>query len=146
MITIAHPPTYLPERQYILQVIVGEFLGLPYRTRVEERADTRITLDGDASGKALLLAEGLFQLPEDRWLTPESLPRRTISSKLPGAGGSISSAGTLPRPGNTGKMPDWITIRRWSMRNSQDSVAVRVTNFRCLMCGRITPCACANAR
>src|SRR5919199_687498 len=78
MLSVYHPPTYLPERRYIYDVLLRDFLGLEYRAKAEARGDVRITFPGHRSDKELLLADILFETPEDEWLTPASLPRRPL--------------------------------------------------------------------
>jgi peptidoglycan/xylan/chitin deacetylase (PgdA/CDA1 family) len=75
MLSVCHPPTYLPERRYIYEVLLRDFLGLEYRAEAETRGDIRITFPGHRSDKELILADVLFQTSEDEWLTPASLPR-----------------------------------------------------------------------
>src|SRR5690606_5496670 len=43
MLLIEHPAGYLPERAYILRVLLGEFLGIHYHATAAERHDIRIT-------------------------------------------------------------------------------------------------------
>jgi hypothetical protein len=78
MLQVSHPPTYHAERRYIHDVLLGEFLGLEYQARLEMRSDVRVTLQGDASGKELILADVLFQTPQDEWLMPASLPEQPL--------------------------------------------------------------------
>ena len=61
MLQISHPPTYHAERRYIHDVLLTEFLGLEYQARDELRSDVRVTLQGDASDKVLILADVLFK-------------------------------------------------------------------------------------
>jgi hypothetical protein len=72
MLKIQTPKSYEPERRYILSVMLSEFLGLTYQFQPEERRDVRITT-GDE--KELILADGLFSVPEEHWLKPASLPK-----------------------------------------------------------------------
>jgi peptidoglycan/xylan/chitin deacetylase (PgdA/CDA1 family) len=78
MLQISHPPTYRAERRYIHDVLLTGFLGLEYQARVEMRSDVRVSLQGDASGKELILADVLFQTPEDEWLALASLPNQPL--------------------------------------------------------------------
>jgi hypothetical protein len=71
MITIRTPTSYEPERRYILSLLLSEFLGLDIQIQSENRGDVQITT-GD--GRRLLIADGLFSVPEDQWLRPASLP------------------------------------------------------------------------
>jgi len=74
IIRVKHPDSYLQERTYIYDVVLGDFLGLEY---VLERDDTQVTsisLIGDQQERALHVEDTLFRLPFDRWMTVGSLP------------------------------------------------------------------------
>ncbi|HYF91280.1 MAG TPA: polysaccharide deacetylase family protein [Symbiobacteriaceae bacterium] len=76
------PPTFPAERQYVCGVVLGDFLGQDYRIEVMERSDVSISR-GD--GKELRLADIFFQMPGERWLKLESLPRQPLERwVLPG--------------------------------------------------------------
>lgn len=90
MIILEHPPNYLPERAYIAQVILGEFLGIEYRLLKADRRDWAIYVQ-DFPHKAAHFEDVLFQTPEHHWLQPESLPM------LPGSESNVSRVnGTNP--------------------------------------------------
>ncbi|WP_420819557.1 polysaccharide deacetylase family protein [Paenibacillus pinistramenti] len=87
------PRQRMPERAYIYEVLLGEFLGLPYRVEYEERIGIEITIAEEAAaryggrgqaagggwapgGEAVLeLADVLLRTPERDWLKSRSLPR-----------------------------------------------------------------------
>lgn len=71
------PATYLAERTYICQVLFGEFLGIEWRLSPEERPDVAVRLDGQPG--EIRLAEGLFAMPEHRWLTAASMPPEPLA-------------------------------------------------------------------
>jgi len=75
MLHLLHPPGAEAERRYVWDVLLRDFLGLEYGSDVAPRRDVRMTLQGDSSGRELLLADILFRTPEPAWLTPSSLPR-----------------------------------------------------------------------
>jgi hypothetical protein len=75
MITVQTPNSYDPERRYILSLLLGEFLGLDIQIQSANRKDVQITTD---DGRKLLVAEGLFSVPEDQWLRSGSLPRQPL--------------------------------------------------------------------
>jgi hypothetical protein len=79
MLLIRHPPSYPQERAYILDVVLGEFLGLEFTAQAEERLDTEIALAQAPDGKRLLVSEGLFATPATLWLSSESLPARPLA-------------------------------------------------------------------
>jgi peptidoglycan/xylan/chitin deacetylase (PgdA/CDA1 family) len=69
------PDTYGPEREYVVDLVLGEWLGLDYRLVARDRRDVEIrSMDGDRHG-ALIVADVLLATPMDRWLTSDPLPR-----------------------------------------------------------------------
>lgn len=66
------PNTRVPERDYILGVLLDDFLGFPWRRVPSERKDVRITVEGQHG--EVLLPDNLFSVPEDDWLTDASMP------------------------------------------------------------------------
>jgi hypothetical protein len=75
-LVVEAPAAYEPERRYVLDVLLGERLGLDWRLEVTGRPDVRIAADGDGS---VVLPEVLFATPPDAWLTPACLPRRPLA-------------------------------------------------------------------
>ena len=71
---VAAPPTYEPERRYILGVVFSEWLGLDWQLRQEERSDVTVSLAGEESSRQLVLPEALFATDAAAWLTEASLP------------------------------------------------------------------------
>ena len=69
------PQGWEPERRYIADVVLGEWLGLDWRMRVGDRRDVLVSLDGDGSGASLSMPDVLFATRPEAWLTAESLPR-----------------------------------------------------------------------
>lgn len=66
-----------PERDYILGVLLGDFLGLPWRREVSERQDVRITLGGQPG--EIWVPDILFSVADADWLTEASMPRRPLA-------------------------------------------------------------------
>lgn len=62
-----------PEREYVVDVVLGHYLGLTYRLTPTAGSDVRITLDGDARTE-LTIADRLLSCPVDDWIAPASLP------------------------------------------------------------------------
>lgn len=89
MLLIETPDTRLSERDYILDVVLNEFLGLSWRRVSAYRTDVRITLQGQPG--CVLLPDILFCVPEENWLTPFSMPKRPLSHW---------NSGELQRPAN----------------------------------------------
>ena len=76
-LTIETPSSRAPERRYILQVLLGDFLGLEWRLQCTGRLDTRITL-ADSTGE-IRLPDTLLSIGDDQWLTSQSMPELPLS-------------------------------------------------------------------
>jgi hypothetical protein len=87
------PPAYEPERRYILDVVLGDWLALDWELRTVERADVRIGLAGDPDGRCVIVPDLLFATRREDWLTAASLPSVRRSDGLPILYGSPPSAG-----------------------------------------------------
>jgi hypothetical protein len=76
---VVHLPTgYAAERGYVLDVVLGEFLGLPFRAVTGDRRDVEIAVPELSAARTLTIADSLFTTPEEQWLMPSSLPRRPL--------------------------------------------------------------------
>lgn len=71
------PKTLGSERDYILGVLLGNFLGLTWERAPGEGTGVRITQTG-ALG-SILLPDNLFSIVDSQWLTPSSLPARPLA-------------------------------------------------------------------
>lgn len=80
MITVFVPNQRSIERNYILSVILGEYLGLPYRVeeREERNDDACWVMVREGQSGRLVLPDVLLAMDEDSWLTPGSLPLRPL--------------------------------------------------------------------
>lgn len=78
MFRVLYPPTYEPERLYVFDVLLRDFLGLAYVAQPEERSDVLICLDDDVEKQELHVAEGLFRTPPEQWLQKPSLPQQPL--------------------------------------------------------------------
>ncbi|SFM05040.1 polysaccharide deacetylase family protein [Pelosinus propionicus] len=78
MLFIYHPPFYENERKYIYDVIFREFLGVDYRTVVEDRQNVCIQSEYD-NKKNLFISDELFATLQSKWLTIFSLPVQPLS-------------------------------------------------------------------
>jgi len=74
-LVVEAPAAYEPERRYVLEVVLGEWLGQQWRLEPAERSDVRLSLDGGS----VLLPDVLFATPRDEWLTAASLPRLPLA-------------------------------------------------------------------
>jgi hypothetical protein len=90
MIRISHPATYLPERRYIFDVIVGEFLALDHHLEIHKDKNVRVSLLSDNVGTSLVISDIFFQTTENEWLTTSALPKQPLQIwKLPPSLASI---------------------------------------------------------
>ena len=77
------PAAYEPERRYVLDVVLGDRLGLDWTLRVADRRDVRISRADDPDGPCVRLPDGLFATPTEDWLTPASMPSVRVRDGLP---------------------------------------------------------------
>lgn len=77
MLVIRSPISRMPEREYIYDVLLREFLGLEYMTLFEDRPNIEISLQGGGE-RRLTLADVLLSSSERLWLKEESLPSRPL--------------------------------------------------------------------
>lgn len=81
MLHVYHPDTYLPERRYIFEILLREFLGLDYESHTDARHDVCITdssNQAEPGAKSLILADDLFATAASDWLTAASMPRQPL--------------------------------------------------------------------
>ncbi len=95
---VESPAGYEAERRYILDVVLGDWLGLDWELRTTaRRGDVRITLTGDGvdggggtPGRCVLVPDILFGTPEGDWLSPRSLPATPLRVREVGDPGSTA--------------------------------------------------------
>lgn len=75
-LVVHHPDTRIPERSYVLDVVLGEFLGMDVEARAEDRDDVRIARP-DRPGE-VRVADVLLDVDEGAWLTPKALPAEPV--------------------------------------------------------------------
>ncbi len=93
---ITIPDTYPAERDYILSVILKEFLGLDYIIRRAGNAD--VCISDKEQKRCLVIPDGLFAIPKEKWLTKESLPKQPLEIWDPQAMGFGNSTVLTPVP------------------------------------------------
>jgi len=76
-IIVTIPQSYPAERDYIISVILKEFLGLDYVIQRTGRANVCIS-DKD-NRRRLIIADCLFAISEEQWLTNKSLPKQPLN-------------------------------------------------------------------
>jgi hypothetical protein len=99
MTVVVHvPPGYEPERRYIADVVLADWLGLECRIVIEERRDVRLSVVGEPDDRCVTLPDGLFATQPDAWLTPPSLPRSPLPWRPVGEIAADSPAAGLDLP------------------------------------------------
>lgn len=86
MFRVTIPVSRSAERQYILKIILQEFLGLEYR--IEESAEARevrIQIENEAGNRAVVVADEFLAMEPAQWLTPNSIPATPRKSYTPPA-------------------------------------------------------------
>ncbi len=78
MLLISVPNTYVPERSYIIQTLLHDFLGINSEIIIEERKDVLIKENSNSDSRVLRVADILFQTPANQWLTQNSLPKQPL--------------------------------------------------------------------
>jgi hypothetical protein len=76
---VARPMTRTAERDYILDVMLREFLGQSFATETGPGGIVTIRRPGDSS-TALTMPDVLLAMPDELWLHPRSLPARPLTS------------------------------------------------------------------
>lgn len=87
MLTVYIPPGQVGARRYSVQVLLGEFLGIPHTIEVQEGISA---VEIVADGRTLEVCDLFFRRAVGAWLTPASLPVPPLdlwdtSSSLPDA-------------------------------------------------------------
>lgn len=75
MLCVRTPTRHTIERDYILKVVLGDFLGLTFEVVVEEREN--LLLSG-RNGRSLQLPDRLFSMSVSEWLSSSSLPIKKL--------------------------------------------------------------------
>ena len=78
MLIVHVPNTYIPERKYIIQTLMHNFLGINIHLLTEERSDVLIEINDNETGTMLRIADILFQTPKNQWLTQNPLPKQPL--------------------------------------------------------------------
>ncbi|MEV2709857.1 polysaccharide deacetylase family protein [Paenibacillus larvae] len=73
MLLVTVPPGFEAERSYAIEILMQVCLGIPFRMKIEERPDVRISLQYGGDGE-LLVEDVLFGKYADAWLTKAVLP------------------------------------------------------------------------
>jgi O-antigen/teichoic acid export membrane protein len=73
-LVVRAPATYGPERRYVLDVVLTEWLGLAYRLVPEVGSRVVVQLEGDPAGSQLTIPDILFAHAREDWLSERSMP------------------------------------------------------------------------
>lgn len=76
-LVVATPRARVHERDYVLNVVLKEFLGLAFRITRHDSNIVTLSLSG-ALG-TIELPDLLFSVPEGQWMSSESLPREPVT-------------------------------------------------------------------
>jgi hypothetical protein len=98
-LSIRAPQSYLQERRYALDVVLGERLGLAFDLQPAVEPAVEIRLGGASGGAVVSLPDRLFATPQRDWLTEASMPATPLAAgTLPEAAGAEARAvlSTLP--------------------------------------------------
>ena len=90
-VLVEAPRSYEPERRYILEVVLSDWLGLDWQLRSADRPDVRLSVAEDPDGTCIVLPDVLFATPREDWLTARSLPSVRMAGGLPVLYGSAQS-------------------------------------------------------
>ncbi len=80
MIQIICGDRYVNERKYLYEVIFREWLGLPYEIAFHDAQNTIIRFREVQEEKEIIIQDGLFCIPKEKWLTDDSLPSAPLHS------------------------------------------------------------------
>ena len=95
---IEAPPGHAPERRYILDVVLSDWLGLQWRLVTHAGPDVRITLAGQEHGPAVIVPDVLLAIDESDRLTDAAVPTAPLARLPVGAlaCGPLDPAQRLP--------------------------------------------------
>lgn len=83
LLVIRAPEGYEPERRYVLNLVLDEWLGLPFVLETAPEPQVSICMAGDRSDRTLVMPDALFGTPSEDWLTEHCLPRRPLAHVRP---------------------------------------------------------------
>lgn len=87
------------ERQYMLELVLTQWLGLEFDLADHDQPWTLIRRIGDLDNREIAIPEGLFALGEDAWLTDRGMPDRPIPTlRIPSTQSGLRSAGGAGEP------------------------------------------------
>jgi Family of unknown function (DUF7033) len=78
-LVVRAPAAHDAERRYVLDVVLGEWLGLDYRLEHAPGPEVVIGREGETGGPVLRVPDVVFAIPDDAWLTERSLPATPVA-------------------------------------------------------------------
>lgn len=94
---VSVPEGYAEERRYVLDVILGEWLGLDYDVVRADGPRVAIRMAGDPDNLEVTLPDILFSTSRDAWLTARSMPALPLSHLPEDALGPLKPNPKAPR-------------------------------------------------
>lgn len=88
MLIVKSPSTRIPERNYIYQVILKQFMGLDYAVWYEDRDDIELSLYHEA-GRSIRIVDIFLQMKDEDWLKPASIPQQALDHMETADSGSV---------------------------------------------------------
>jgi len=76
MLKVTLPSGLETARQYILDVLLGEFLGVPFSTEIQEKSNS---VQISADDRVLTITDCFFKQAANAWLQPDSLPKLPLA-------------------------------------------------------------------
>lgn len=110
-LVVRHPRSREPERRYVYEQVMVDWLGLTLLCCAEDRADVLLEPPGSVGGPHVRLSDSFLALPFSQWLTPDSVPKGrpvTLEGARELATRSLDEEVLLPWP-SKGETP---TVRR----------------------------------
>jgi hypothetical protein len=95
-LTVRVPPSRIEERRYVLDVVLREWLGIDYEL-VSAGGDSVVISRSDAADSpTLTIADALFPMSADDWLTTQSMPTLPLVRVRGVVAGSPLANGPIP--------------------------------------------------
>jgi hypothetical protein len=91
-LVVEAPPGYEPERRYIFDVVLSDWLGHDWRLVPARGPDVRITVEGEPADRRVIVPDRLFRADPGAWLTAASLPSTPLPRAPVGVAGSTALA------------------------------------------------------
>jgi hypothetical protein len=77
-LVVTIPPTRVPERRYVLETVLTDFLGLAFRIEIGPPGGIEIALDASPEQASIVMPDHLLGLDDGVWLRKESLDTAAV--------------------------------------------------------------------